>query len=299
MSTKGVNCIQTQLTGCSRLSHVVVMSKIKTRGVCVGTSPGSSSLPFDGLLLDLLFRSRPAQHQRVLPWMCPLSGDRLSLVLPHFPSFPVQLLCSLSASYLVNELQSVLWCWSDKQSCDSAKCCRDKLYVATNDSVLTDSYLGWSVYFRWLEIPPNVKDVSRSSRSQDGKQEPTQGDISQLLGTDGIPFKLPKLQKHTCLKHPLLGDSTFYPSILVVVKFSLSAQVSQAVDSKRNGTSSALLCFPGKEFQAQEWWSSSGSTRLLFCKVGSGCQVLEANSLWQGIAPLASEWAYSGQKNCA
>ena len=79
-----------------------------------------------------------------------------------------------------------------------------------------------------------MKNVSRSSRSKDEKQEHTQGDILQESGADDIPFKLPKLQKHTCIKHPLLEDSIFYPSIHVIVTFSLSAKVSQVVDIKRN-----------------------------------------------------------------
>lgn len=61
-----------------------------------------------------------------------------------------------------------------------------------------------------------------------GNKSPFKG-MSQLFGADDIPFKLPKLQKHTYIKHSLLGDGTFYPTIHAEVKFSLLAQVSPAV----------------------------------------------------------------------
>lgn len=72
----------------------------------------------------------------------------------------------------------------------------------------------------------------------------SRGKIS-LFGADDIPFKPPKLQKNTCIKHPLLGDRLFCPHICVVVKFSLSAKICQAVDFKRNGIISVLLSWEG------------------------------------------------------
>lgn len=85
-----------------------------------------------------------------------------------------------------------------------------------------------------------MKNLSRSSRRM-GNKSSFKGISHNYLGAGDIPFKLPKLQKHTCITHPLLGDSTFYPTIDAEIKLSLLVQVLPAVDSKRNETSSALL----------------------------------------------------------
>lgn len=157
--------------------------------------------------------------------------------------FSIQLLCSVSVSYLVNELQFMLWCWSDKQSCDLGKCWPWEVWALCGNKWLCAYRLlsRMSVVLKWLGITQNGENIPRSSRSTGGKQEPTQGKKISQFRAENIPFKPPKLQKHTCIKHPLLGDRIFCLSIHVVVKFSLSAKVCQAVDIKRNGIISVLL----------------------------------------------------------
>lgn len=84
-------------------------------------------------------------------------------------------------------------------------------------------------------MSPDPQEVRMGSKS------PLKGKKISQFRAENIPFKPPKLQKHTCIKHPLLGDRIFCLSIHVVVKFSLSAKVCQAVAIKRNRIISVLL----------------------------------------------------------
>lgn len=87
--------------------------------VCISSmKAGSSSLPF-GRLLAGCHSSSGLTPPAGITLNRSSSGHTVSCPA-HFPS-SVQLIYLLSASYLVNELQFVHWCWSDKQSCDFGK----------------------------------------------------------------------------------------------------------------------------------------------------------------------------------
>lgn len=190
--------------------------------------------------IPFLFRSN-TPSAGTAPQTCSFSGHTPPLVLPHFASTSSVLFLLLIWS------MSYSSCGSDKQQLWLRQMLARGSFSfrATNDPVLMDRYLGCLLCSKWLGLTQNVKNMSRSTRSRDGKQEPTWGEILQLLGADDIPFKPLKLQKHTHIQHPLLGDSTFYPSIHVVGKWSLSAKVSQAAAIKRNRIISALLSWEG------------------------------------------------------
>lgn len=192
---KGVTCIWTQLTEFLWLSHLAVISKINTRCVCAGVSSGSFSLPFNGLLDPFSVLVSHTISSCYTGFALCLGTDSL-LPCPTSLPFP----SSSSVHFLL-----LIWSTSCSLCFDAgliskaltqANAGHGTFYVAVSDSMLIDRYLGCWLYLRWLGITPNVKNVSRASRSKDGKQEPIQGDISQLFGADDIPFKLPKLQKH-------------------------------------------------------------------------------------------------------
>lgn len=126
-----------------------------------------------------------------------------------------------------------------------------------------------SVVFPGIVSNPTWETRLQMHKKQGWNPRTRSREIPQpLYRAADILCKPPKLTHvYRFIKYLLLGGSMFYPSTHVVVTFSLSAHVSQAVAMERDRAVRALL--PCKDLQVHEWSNSKDSTRLRFLQGGT------------------------------